>query len=134
MHTRSIRDIRTNIETGHNIISKNESSLGSIVILQFIATLKNTEGIIPEIILTKQAQLALDTLKNMIDTLSEDSELYIFIKNNYKLPISVVSQDIDGEINGNLKYSIPLKKTICRFFLLKYINDFKRKSVTSLLL
>lgn len=46
----------------------------------------------------------------MIDTLIEDSELYTFIKTNYKLPISVECKDIDGEINANLNYSLPLKK------------------------
>lgn len=46
----------------------------------------------------------------MIDTLIEDSELYTFIKTNYKLPISVECKDIDGEINANLTYSLPLKK------------------------
>ncbi len=46
----------------------------------------------------------------MIDSLSSinNAILYNFIKNNYNLPVSVLSKDKDGKINTKFSFKLPL--------------------------
>ena len=91
--------------------SMNKLNLGSLVINQFLDTLKNNKNIEPKIILTNQGKLATYDLIKMIDSLSpiDNTILYYFIKNNYKLPISVLSKDKNGKINAKFSFKLPLK-------------------------
>ena len=88
----------------------NKLNLGSLVINQFLDTLKNNKDIEPKITLTNQGKLATGNLIKMIDSLSssDDTTLYNFIKNNYKLPISVLSNDKNGKINAKFSFKLPL--------------------------
>ena len=90
--------------------SMNKLNLGSLVINQFLDTLKNNKDIEPKITLTNQGKLATGNLIKMIDSLSssDNTILYNFIKNNYKLPISVLSEDKNGKINANFSFKLPL--------------------------
>lgn len=90
--------------------SMNKLNLGSLVINHFLDTLKNNKDIEPKITLTNQGKLATNNLIKMIDSLSssDDTILYNFIKNNYELPISVLSNDKNGKINAKFSFKLPL--------------------------
>jgi hypothetical protein len=44
----------------------------------------------------------------MINSLSNTSNIYQFIKNNYNLPISIVSKIKEGKILSNYQFNLPL--------------------------
>jgi hypothetical protein len=57
--------------------------------------------------LTNQGKLAKNTLIAMLDSLPKKSKLYEFIRDNYKLPLSVVSHN-KITLEPHFKYSLPL--------------------------
>lgn len=71
--------------------------------------MNNHPSIQPNIILTRQGKLATESLIAKINALNNNGILYKFINNYYNLPISVLSPDINGKLDPNLKVFLPLK-------------------------
>nr|YP_010555477.1 GIY-YIG endonuclease [Ramaria rubella]UYR22225.1 GIY-YIG endonuclease [Ramaria rubella] len=110
------------------ILNKNNKpDLGEIVVNHFISSLRTTDGIEPKILLSRQGGLASNTLISMINALSsalwKDTEERIgqtkvsqFIRENYQLPLLVVSKIKKGNIYSEFECNLPLKVKDYPFF------------------
>jgi len=103
--------------TEPSLVEKTDFSLGQTVINYLIDSAKSAKSedkIEANILITKQAELAGETLAILIDSLLEENKeselkLYNFIAKNYKLPLAVLSQNINSNIIPKFTVNMPFK-------------------------
>jgi hypothetical protein len=103
-----------------------KNGLAYDVINHFLITLKTNKKIIPKVILSRQGNLASNSLRNMIRIIesrnaenskkegnynrtSNENKLFNFIREYYKLPILVLTKEIDGKLYSDLEFHLPVK-------------------------
>jgi hypothetical protein len=117
------------------------------VLNHFLITLQNNNKIIPKVNLSKQGKLALETLTNMISLLenrntnylntkgnctvnSNENKLLKFIREYYKLPIFVLTKELNGNLYSEFEFNLPVKIPINTYLNLDDNNIFLTKHFT----